>query len=103
MVAHVRVVYASPEAHEPRAPPTVATRVGGGPCRSAPLCPACGVFIHTRRLATYCSAKCRARASRNRREEKLETRVAQVEAVLGQAVLALADLRRALAHAGRPT
>lgn len=57
-------------------------------------CPECGAAVRSKRTeATYCSGRCRLRACRGRQRAELEQRLAQAEAALAAAAIAVAEFR----------
>jgi predicted nucleic acid-binding Zn ribbon protein len=78
MQAHVRIQTSDPDPSRPLASPEEVAPVTGLP-GNRPHCPTCGRMVERKRPASYCSARCRAQASRDRREAELRAglRVAQ--------------------------
>jgi predicted nucleic acid-binding Zn ribbon protein len=64
----------------------------------SPTCPECGSTILTKRPASVCSARCRAAASRRRRQEADLARLTAAEAALVAALGVVGELRGDLAR-----
>jgi hypothetical protein len=86
-------------------PPETNVRQDEPPARVVPFfpsCPECQGPIRTKKPASYCSARCRAAASRRRRVEEALAKLDRAETGLLAALEIVRDLRAAIVFRGTP-